>query len=149
MVGSMSYEAGPATEPPSQELQLGVGVALGTAALLIVALILLIRWHRRRGNQTPKDTTIGLNSISDAPPVRGPGAVHDEHLSVDGDQDGGPTYASIVLPKGQRAVGTAQVEDDSSNAVTYASVRASPRCGEKAGDVDIVVHHGTVRERAK
>ncbi|XP_059897158.1 paired immunoglobulin-like type 2 receptor alpha isoform X12 [Gadus macrocephalus] len=112
------------------------GVALGTAVLLIVGLVLLIRWHRRRGNKRPKDpTTIGLNSIRDTPPVIG--GLHDEHLSVDGDQGGGPTYASIVLPEGQRSVATAQVEDDSSDAVTYASVRASPRCGEKAGDVDV------------
>ena len=32
-----------------------------------------------------------------------------QHLSVDGDQGGGPTYASIVLPEGQRSVATAQV----------------------------------------
>ncbi|XP_056437443.1 paired immunoglobulin-like type 2 receptor alpha isoform X2 [Gadus chalcogrammus] len=121
------------------------GVALGTAVLLIVGLVLLIRWHRRRGNKRPKDpTTIGLNSIRDTPPVIG--GLHDQHLSVDGDQGGGPTYASIVLPEGQRSVATAQVEDDSSDAVTYASVRASPRCGEKAGDVD--VHYATVNKRA-
>ncbi|CAL8392922.1 unnamed protein product, partial [Gadus morhua 'NCC'] len=102
------------------------GVALGTAALLIVGLVLLIRWHRRRGNKMPKDTrTTGLNSIRDTLPVIG--GLHDQHLSVDGDQGGGPTYASIVLPEGQRSVATAQVEDDSSDAVTYSSVRASPR----------------------
>ena len=28
---------------------------------------------------------------------------------VDGDQGGGPTYASIVLPEGQRSMATAQV----------------------------------------
>ena len=32
-----------------------------------------------------------------------------QHLSVDGDQGGGPTYASIVLREGQRSVATAQV----------------------------------------
>ncbi|KAK0154409.1 hypothetical protein N1851_003496 [Merluccius polli] len=68
-------------------------------------------------------------------------------LSPDRDLDGGPTYASIVLPEGQRAVGTAQVEDGSSDAVTYASVRASPRLGGNAGDVD--VHYATVNKRAK
>ncbi|CAL8317110.1 unnamed protein product [Boreogadus saida] len=104
------------------------GVALGTAVLLIVGLVLLIRWHRRRGNKRLKDTTT-------------------THLSVDGDQVGGPTYASIVLPEGQRSVATAQVEDGSSDAVTYSSVRASPRCGEKAGDVD--VHYATVNKRGK
>ncbi|CAL8393540.1 unnamed protein product [Arctogadus glacialis] len=67
-----------------------------------------------------------------------------QHLSVDGDQGGGPTYASIVLPEGQRSVATAQVEDGSSDAVTYSSVRASPRCGEKAGDVD--VHYATANK---
>ncbi|XP_059897144.1 uncharacterized protein LOC132449499 [Gadus macrocephalus] len=128
------------------EFYLGVGVALGTAVLLIVGLVLLIRWLRRRGNKRPKDTTtIGLTSIRDTPPVIG--GLHDQHLSVDGDQGGGPTYASIVLPEGQRSVATAQVEDDSSDAVTYASVRASPRCGEKAVDVD--VHYATVNKRGK
>ncbi|XP_056437434.1 mucin-5AC isoform X3 [Gadus chalcogrammus] len=137
---------GSPTEPPSRGLYIGVGVALGTAVLLIVGLVLLIRWLRRRGNKRPKDTTtIGLNSIRDTPPVIG--GLHDQHLSVDGDQGGGPTYASIVLPEGQRSVATAQVEDDSSDAVTYSSVRASPRCGEKAGDVD--VHYATVNKRAK
>ncbi|KAK0131985.1 hypothetical protein N1851_033226 [Merluccius polli] len=79
------------------------------------------------GNKKPKDMTICL--------------------SPDRDLDGGPTYASIVLPEGQRAVGTAQVEDGSSDAVTYASVRASPRLGGNAGDVD--VHYATVNIRAK
>ncbi|CAL8314287.1 unnamed protein product [Lota lota] len=141
-----TLNAGPTTEPPSQALELGVKVALGTVALLIVALVLLICWHRRRGNKTPKETTtIGLNIIKDTLPVLG--AVHDEHLSVDVDQDGGPTYASVVLPEGQRAVGTAQVEDDSSNAMTYASVRPAPRWAEKTGDVDI--HYATVNKRIK
>ncbi|CAL8392918.1 unnamed protein product [Gadus morhua 'NCC'] len=107
---------------------LAAGVALGTAVLLIVGLVLLIHWHRRRANKRPKDTQT-------------------THLSVDGDQGGGPTYASIVLPEGQRSVATAQVEDGSSDAVTYSSVRASPRCGEKAGDVD--VHYATVNKRGK
>ncbi|XP_030200658.1 uncharacterized protein LOC115534120 isoform X12 [Gadus morhua] len=125
---------------------LAAGVALGTAVLLIVGLVLLIRWLRRRGNKRPKDTTTtDLNSIRDTLPVIG--GLHDQHLSVDGDQGGGPTYASIVLLEGQRSVATAQVEDDSSDAVTYASVRASPRCGEKAGDVD--VHYATVNKRAQ
>ncbi|XP_056437452.1 paired immunoglobulin-like type 2 receptor alpha [Gadus chalcogrammus] len=109
---------------------LAAGVALGTAVLLIVGLVLLIRWLRRRGNKRPKDpTTTGLNSIRDTPPVIG--GLHDQHLSVDGDKGGGPTYASIVLYEGQRSVATAQVEDDSSDAVTYASVRASPRLGRE------------------
>ncbi|XP_030200660.1 uncharacterized protein LOC115534120 isoform X14 [Gadus morhua] len=99
-----------------------------------------------KGNKRPKDTTTtDLNSIRDTLPVIG--GLHDQHLSVDGDQGGGPTYASIVLLEGQRSVATAQVEDDSSDAVTYASVRASPRCGEKAGDVD--VHYATVNKRAQ
>ncbi|XP_030200641.1 uncharacterized protein LOC115534118 isoform X2 [Gadus morhua] len=137
---------GSPTAPPSRGLYIGVGVALGTAVLLIVGLVLLIRWLRRRGNKRPKDTTtIDLNSIRDTPPVIG--GLHDQHLSVDGDQGGGPTYASIVLPEGQRSVATAQVEDDSSDAVTYSSVRASPRGGEKAGDVD--VHYATVNKRGK
>ncbi|XP_030200648.1 uncharacterized protein LOC115534120 isoform X4 [Gadus morhua] len=129
------------TSPPTSPTVKGgpglaAGVALGTAVLLIVGLVLLIRWLRRRGNKRPKDTTTtGLNSIRDTPPVIG--GLHDQHLSVDGDQGGGPTYASIVLPEGQRSVATAQVEDDSSDAVTYSSVRASPRCGEEAGDVDV------------
>ncbi|KAK0131980.1 hypothetical protein N1851_033221 [Merluccius polli] len=108
-------------------LGLTVGVPLGIAVLLILALVLLIYWSRRRGNKKPKDMTICL--------------------SPDRDLDGGPTYASIVLPEGQRAVGTAQVEDGSSDAVTYASVRASPRLGGNAGDVD--VHYATVNKRAK
>ena len=29
------------------------GIALGTAVLLIVGLVLLIRWHRRRGERRP------------------------------------------------------------------------------------------------
>ncbi|CAL8393512.1 unnamed protein product [Arctogadus glacialis] len=125
---------------------LAAGVALGTAVLLIVGLVLLIRWHRRRGNKRSKDpTTTGLNSIRDTLPVRG--GLHDQHLSVDGDQGGGPTYASIVLYEGQRSVATAQVEDGSSDTVTYSSVRASPRCGEKDGDVD--VHYATVNKRGK
>ncbi|CAL8239332.1 unnamed protein product, partial [Gadus morhua 'NCC'] len=36
---------------------LAAGVALGTAVLLIVGLVLLIRWLRRRGNKRPKNTT--------------------------------------------------------------------------------------------
>ncbi|XP_030200655.1 uncharacterized protein LOC115534120 isoform X9 [Gadus morhua] len=139
------------TSPPTSPTVKGgpglaAGVALGTAVLLIVGLVLLIRWLRRRGNKRPKDTTTtDLNSIRDTLPVIG--GLHDQHLSVDGDQGGGPTYASIVLLEGQRSVATAQVEDDSSDAVTYASVRASPRCGEKAGDVD--VHYATVNKRAQ
>ncbi|XP_030202007.1 uncharacterized protein LOC115534868 [Gadus morhua] len=96
-------------------------------------------------NHSVGDPTTGLNSIRDTLPVIG--GLHDQHLSVDGDQGGGPTYASIVLPEGQRSVATAQVEDDSSDAVTYSSVRASPRGGEKAGDVD--VHYATVNKQAK
>ncbi|CAL8317122.1 unnamed protein product [Boreogadus saida] len=141
-----TLNGGSPTAPPSRGSYLGVGVGLGTAVLLIVGLVLLLCWLRRRGNKRPKDTsTIGLNSIRDTLPVIG--GLHDQHLSVDGDQGGGPTYASIVLPEGQRSVATAQVEDDSSDAVTYSSVRASPRCGEKAGDVD--VHYATVNKRAK
>ncbi|CAL8373096.1 unnamed protein product [Arctogadus glacialis] len=127
-VTSSCVAGGSPTEPPSRGLYIGVGVALGTAVLLIVGLVLLIRWHRRRGTTS----------------ATGP---YNPHLSADGDQGGGPTYASIVLPEGQRSVATAQVEDDSSDTVTYSSVRASPRCGEKDGDVD--VHYATVNKRGK
>ncbi|XP_030200639.1 paired immunoglobulin-like type 2 receptor alpha isoform X5 [Gadus morhua] len=114
---SSSPAARPSTSTPTTHTLNGgpidpgfaAGVALGTAVLLIVGLVLLIRWLRRRGNKRPKDPTT-------------------THLSVDGDQGGGPTYASIVLYEGQRSVATAQDEDGSSDAVTYSSVRASPRC---------------------
>ena len=33
--------------------EVAAGIALGTAILLIVGLVLLIRWHRRRGERRP------------------------------------------------------------------------------------------------
>ncbi|KAJ3606657.1 hypothetical protein NHX12_026176 [Muraenolepis orangiensis] len=116
-----------------------LGVAVGTVVLLTVALVLLICWCRRRGNKTPEDTTIGLSSVSDDQPLRGPGASHDEpttsqSLSAEGHPDGGLMYASIVLTEGQRTV-------DPWQQVTYASVRAPPGHGESLGDLAVHDRH--------
>ncbi|XP_030200616.1 uncharacterized protein LOC115534113 isoform X3 [Gadus morhua] len=143
---------------PTAGVLLRVLVLLGFSVLTLVVLLRLIGWWRTRdvatrlGNRAATDECIGLNSASDAPPARerlGPGASDQQH-TVEMDLDWAPRGPSVVQRGGQRAVGSAQDQEDPgelSDAATYENLRAPPRC---AGDTaDTGVHFVTVHQPSK
>ncbi|XP_059897155.1 uncharacterized protein LOC132449501 isoform X9 [Gadus macrocephalus] len=146
----------PTTTPvkaPTAGVLLRVLVLLGFSVLTLVVLLRLIGWWRTRGNRAATEECIGLNSASDALPARerlGPGASDQQQHSVDMDLDWAPRGPSVVQRGGQRAVGSAQDQEDPgelSDAATYENLRAPPRC---AGDTaDTGVHFVTVHQLSK
>ncbi|XP_059897169.1 uncharacterized protein LOC132449505 isoform X2 [Gadus macrocephalus] len=127
----------PTTTPvkaPTAGVLLRVLVLLGFSVLTLVVLLRLIGWWRTRGNKAATEECIGLNSASDAPPARerlGPGAIDQQQHTVDMDLDWAPRGPSVVQRGGQRAVGSAQDQEDPgelSDAATYENLRAPPRC---------------------
>ncbi|XP_059897152.1 uncharacterized protein LOC132449501 isoform X6 [Gadus macrocephalus] len=138
---------------PTAGVLLRVLVLLGFSVLTLVVLLRLIGWWRTRGNRAATEECIGLNSASDALPARerlGPGASDQQQHSVDMDLDWAPRGPSVVQRGGQRAVGSAQDQEDPgelSDAATYENLRAPPRC---AGDTaDTGVHFVTVHQLSK
>ncbi|XP_030200614.1 uncharacterized protein LOC115534113 isoform X1 [Gadus morhua] len=138
---------------PTAGVLLRVLVLLGFSVLTLVVLLRLIGWWRTRGNRAATEECIGLNSASDAPPARerlGPGASDQQQHTVDMDLDWAPRGPSVVQRGGQRAVGSAQGQEDPgqlSDAATYENLRAPPRC---VGDTaDMGVHFVTVHQLSK
>ncbi|CAL8393536.1 unnamed protein product [Arctogadus glacialis] len=138
---------------PTAGVLLRVLVLLGFSVLTLVVLLRLIGWWRTRGNKAATEECIGLNSASDAPPARerlGPGASDQQQHTVEMDLDWAPRGPSVVQRGGQRAVGSAQDQEDPGelgDAATYENLRAPPRC---AGDTaDTGVHFVTVHQLSK
>ncbi|XP_056437906.1 uncharacterized protein LOC130374950 [Gadus chalcogrammus] len=138
---------------PTAGVLLRVLVLLGFSVLTLVVLLSLIGWWRTRGTKAETEECIGLNSASDAPPARerlGSGASDQQQHTVEMDLDWAPRGPSVVQRGGQRAVGSAQDQEDPgelSDAATYENLRAPPRC---VGDTaDTGVHFVTVHQLSK
>ncbi|CAL8317114.1 unnamed protein product [Boreogadus saida] len=136
---------------PTAGVLLRVLVLLGFSVLTLVVLLRLIGWWRTRGNKAATEECIGLNSASDAPPARErPPWINEQQHTVEMDLDWAPRGPSVVQRGGQRAVGSAQDQEDPgeiSDAATYVNLRDPPRC---AGDTaDTGVHFVTVHQLSK
>ncbi|XP_056261465.1 uncharacterized protein LOC130187678 isoform X2 [Seriola aureovittata] len=104
-------------------------VAVGLAALLIIAVV-LIRWKRTKGNKRRRDDKTGpsLNpAVSQSAPETGQDTA---------DPEEGVSYASISYTK--RTDGRAQVhlkdDDDDDDAVTYSTVKTPSSSAGAAAD---------------